>query len=381
MPDQSTAPAIPAATDPAARRRLGRGLRAMMGAPLAVEPPRGPAATTENGDFAPPQLGRSPADQPTEPPAAPVAAPSVDAPAAAVDVAPAVNPAPASSGGPAIGAGLVELPLAAIVPGSQQPRKRFDEAALEGLAASIRASGVMQPIVVRPGAAGTYELVAGERRWRAAALAGLERVPALVRRLDDATAAEWSLVENVQRADLGPMERAEALRNLLTRFGMSQQAVAERVGLDRSTVANLIRLTELEPEIRSMLDEGTLTVGHGKALLSCDAGPTRVALATRAAADHWSVRRLEESARAAARSAGSESASGTTPAVGGLNAGPGRLARSPDLESLERRLGEHLGTKVRLRLSPGGQRGSIEIAFFDLDHFDNLMARVGFSGT
>ncbi|HYE02438.1 MAG TPA: ParB/RepB/Spo0J family partition protein, partial [Phycisphaerales bacterium] len=184
-----------------------------------------------------------------------------------------------------------EIPTTSIGPSPFQPRRVFDQDALARLAESIKAAGIMQPILLRRATAAggpEFELVAGERRWRAATLAGLATVPAVVSELDDARAAQWALIENLQRQDLGAMERAWALRGLCERFGLTQAQAAERVGLDRTTVTNLIRVTELEAEVREMLDRGELSLGHGKALLAAPPGPERVGLASRAAAQRWS---------------------------------------------------------------------------------------------
>ncbi|MEO0629658.1 MAG: ParB/RepB/Spo0J family partition protein, partial [Planctomycetota bacterium] len=189
-----------------------------------------------------------------------------------------------------------------MVPNRFQPRSDFAAGGLAELAASIRSEGVMQPILVRPGSGGgstggRYELVAGERRWRAAKLAGLETVPAIVRELTDESSAEWALIENVHRQDLNAMERAEAMASLLSRFGMSQTALAEKLGLERPTVANLVRLIELDPPIRELIAAGKLGAGHGKALLGMPEGDRRLRLAERAANEAWSVRRLETEVR------------------------------------------------------------------------------------
>lgn len=254
-----------------------------------------------------------------------------------------------------------------ISPSPHQPRTNFDEEALRQLAASITASGLLQPILVRPIDGGRYVLVAGERRWRAARLAGLAAIPAIVRELDNQTAAEWSLVENVQRADLNAVERATALRRLGEEFGLSHREIAERVGLDRSSVANLIRLTELEDEILALLGDGSLSAGHGKALLSAPAGGSRVKLANRAVREGWSVRRLETEA-------GGEGARQVT----GAGKDTGVPAVRPEIADLERRLGEHLGSRVRIATRGAGHQGELRIAFFDLDHFDGLLSRMGY---
>jgi ParB family chromosome partitioning protein len=162
----------------------------------------------------------------------------------------------------------------AIHPSPFQPRKSFDDGDLDQLAESIRRAGMMQPVVVRPGASGDYELIAGERRWRAAKKIGLERMPAVVRDLPDEDAAELAIIENVQRKDLSAMERAWGFRTLADRFGLSHAQVAERVGLERSSVTNLVRLTELEQSIQDLLHTGAIGSGHGKALLALEAAPS-----------------------------------------------------------------------------------------------------------
>lgn len=268
------------------------------------------------------------------------------------------------------------IPVAVICPNQFQPRTSFDEPALERLADSIRRSGLMQPVIVRRlddsgGRSDQYELVAGERRWRAAAIAGLDRIPAIVTKLTDEETAEWALVENLQREDLNPMERAFAFKGLAERFGLSHAQIAERVGFDRSTVANLIRLTELEAPIREMIAAGKLSAGHGKALLAAAAGAERVRLAEAAAAESWSVRRLERAAQP--RSAGAP-----TSAVRVTHgADPG--ARAAALADLEKQLGEHLGTKVRIATDASGAKGRLTIDFYGLDHFDGLLTRLGFA--
>jgi len=286
------------------------------------------------------------------------------------------------------------IPVGSIVPSPFQPRAFMDEEALRQLSESIRRSGVMQPVLVRvvrgggvtgrrPVAVGgaavpaapsregegeggeRYELVAGERRWRAAALVGLKEVPALVRELSDVESAELALVENVQREDLNPVERARALRRLSERFGLTHEDVAGRVGLNRSTVTNLIRLTELEEEILELIGNGELTMGHGRALLTELPGPYRVRLARSAAKRGWSVRRMEKEVTTGAVSEESEPSEA-------------ELSREAQVADLERRLAEHLGTRVRITTQRNGTRGRIVVEFYDLDHFDGLMGRMGF---
>jgi ParB family transcriptional regulator, chromosome partitioning protein len=258
---------------------------------------------------------------------------------------------------------------ASIVSNTQQPRKVFDEVALARLAESIRVAGVLQPVLVRRKSGGdTFELVAGERRWRAAKVAGLERIPAIVADISDEQSAEWALIENIQREDLNAMERAWALRGLMDRFGMSAAQLAERVGLDRTTVTNFVRLTELEGQIQKLIEDQRISGGHGKALLMAPAGDDRVALARIAVEQKWSVRRteLEAARRTKPRSSSPPESGHRTAAV---------------IDDLERRLSVHLGTKVHIHSHQGGTRGRVVIEYYDLDHFDSLMSKMGFQGS
>lgn len=258
-----------------------------------------------------------------------------------------------------------------IRPSPFQPRRVFDEPALEQLASSIRRSGLMQPIIVRPGADGMFELIAGERRWRAARIAGLGVLPAIVRELDDEEAAEWGLVENIQRADLNPIERAHGLRALAERFGVSHAQLGERVGLDRSTISNLIRLTELEEEVQAMVASGRLTMGHARALLAAPAGEPRLRLARRAAQEEWSVRRIEAGAKDLSQT-DEEPKNPANPQPDSV-----QTKRSVIIGDLERRVASHLGTKAHIRLSARGNRGRVVIEFFSLEHFEDVMRRIG----
>jgi len=246
----------------------------------------------------------------------------------------------------------------------------MDEASLSRLSDSIRRSGVLQPVLVRERPQGGYELVAGERRWRAAKLAGLSRVPAIVRAWSDEQAAEHALVENVQREDLNPMDRAWALKHLGDRFGLSHAQLAERVGLERSSVANLVRLTELEPEIAGLIAQGLVSAGHGKALLAAPAGPGRVVLARRAA-EGMSVRALEDLIRT-----GVATAAGA-PTAPRPKADAKVEARLAVLADLQRQIGQQLGTKVNIVTDRRGKKGRITLEFYGLDHFDSLMTRLG----
>ncbi|HEV2944511.1 MAG TPA: ParB/RepB/Spo0J family partition protein [Solirubrobacteraceae bacterium] len=192
---------------------------------------------------------------------------------------------------------LRELVLGEIVPNLSQPRQHFDEAALQELAGSLRERGVLQPVLVRPRPDGAYELIAGERRWRAAALAGLQRIPALVSPCDDAAALEVALIENMAREDLNPVEEAQACATLVQELGLTLEQVGRRVGRGRVAVSNLLRLLDLPREILELMERGELSEGHGRALLTAKDVQVRRRLAEEAVKEGWSVRVLEAHAR------------------------------------------------------------------------------------
>ena len=261
---------------------------------------------------------------------------------------------------------LTMVAIDRIHPDPRQPRRRFDEAALESLAASIRTAGLMQPIVLRPREAGGFRIIVGERRWRAAQNVGLATVPAIVREIDDRTAAEWALIENIQREDLNPLERAEAFRRLTDEYGMTHQDVAERVGLNRSTVTNLLRLLELDDFCRDAVINGLLGQAHAKLLLAVGDLALRRKLTELAIREEWSVRTLDKR-------------------IGSV-VGPPRKrvttsAAPAHRHDLERQLSDHLGTRVRVH--PGKKKGTgrLSIEFYSLDQFDGLMQRLGFKGS
>ncbi len=192
---------------------------------------------------------------------------------------------------------LRELPIELIAPNAKQPRRRFDEDALQALADSLGERGILQPVLVRPVAGGTYELVAGERRWRAARIAGLERVPALVRARDDAEAIELALIENMAREDLSPIEEAHACAALVEELNLTREEVGRRVGRSRVAVSNLLRLLDLPDEVVELLQDGALSEGHGRALLLAEDHRARARLARMAVQEGWSVRTVEARAR------------------------------------------------------------------------------------
>jgi ParB family chromosome partitioning protein len=252
---------------------------------------------------------------------------------------------------------LRSLPVELIAPNAKQPRRSFDEAALEALACSLRERGVLQPVLVRPIAGGTYELVAGERRWRAARLAGLETIPALVRDRDDAEALETALIENMAREDLNPVEEARACAALVEELGLTRETVGLRVGRSRVAVSNLLRLLDLPDEALGLLERGDLSAGHGRALLLATDHADRRRLARSAAAEDWSVRTLETRARAA---------NGGT-AAGHHDATAARAAIHPDQQAaaaeIADALGGALGVEVSVRPRAGGYR--VELGFDD----------------
>ncbi len=300
------------------RRRLGRGLSSLMSTPVPIE-----SAPTETATAPPP------------------------------------------TGGPDAG-DLRHVDIGEIRADPRQPRQRFDEEALDALAASIRTAGLMQPIVLRPLKDGGFQIVVGERRWRAAQKVGLTKIPAVIREIDDQTAAEWALIENIQREDLNPMERAEAFRRLTEEFEMTHQEVAERVGLNRSTVTNFIRLLDLDDLTRDAVGRGRLGQAHARLLLAVTNLQVRRHLAELAIREDWSVRTLEKR-------------------IGTISAMPTRPAKTTAAPAhrldIERQLSDHLGTRVRVH--PGKKKGTgrLSIEFYTLDQFDGLMERLGFKGS
>lgn len=270
-------------------------------------------------------------------------------------------------GDPSVGE-LVDLPVEAIDPNPHQPRAHFDEAALADLAASIRVIGVLQPVLVRRQVDGRYQLIAGERRWRATRLAQRATIPAVVRDSDDLSSVEQALVENLHRQDLTPLEEAAAYNQLIEDFGLTHDAVAERVGKSRPTVTNTLRLLSLPATVQRLLADGALSAGHARALLGVDDRSFLEQLARRAAEDGWTVRAVENAVRDRQAAADPRSTP-STGATAGRSGGPGRSAALLEVENL---LAERLSTRVNVTM--GATRGKIVIDFADLDDLSRLYA-------
>jgi ParB family chromosome partitioning protein len=263
---------------------------------------------------------------------------------------------------------LRQLPVELITPNPRQPRRAFDEEALIQLAGSLGDRGVLQPVLVRPSAGGTYELIAGERRWRAAQLAGLPTIPALVRVHDDAESLELALIENMAREDLNPVEEARACALLVEELGLTREEIGRRVGRSRVAVSNLLRLLDLPDEALDMLAAGDLTEGHGRAILMAGNHDDRRRLARAALAEGWNVRRTEAEARALSE--------------GARDDGPVRAARRtvhPDQEAAASRLGEAFGRALGadVRVTPRGTGYKVALTFDSLDEALELASRIG----
>ena len=259
--------------------------------------------------------------------------------------------------------GVRMIPVGRITPNPEQPRLAMDEATLAELAASIREHGVLQPILVRPLENDQFQLIAGERRWRAAQLAGLHEVPVVVQEVDTRSAFERALVDNLQRADLGPLEEAAAFQRLIDEFGLTQEQVAERIGKDRSTVANSIRLLKLPAPVRQLVEDNRLSMGHARALLGLDEAPaieqaarTVVARGLSVRATEALVKKTRDPERAKPRRA--------TP------------SKTASVRDLEERLTRSLGGPVEITEDEPGKAGRIAIRYMSLDHLERLLDRL-----
>lgn len=371
-------------------RRLGRGLSSLMGG----APPA--AATGQAQPATPPATSSTPEPPPAQSPAQaepdkPVSRETglQDSPSTPQDNAVSretdLSQAPAQVPPTAAGPGITMISVHSLRPNHQQPRKTFDDHTLDQLAQSIRQDGLMQPIVVtvvtEEGAAQwvdgtaeispiTHEIVAGERRWRAAKLAGLNEVPAIVRQLTERQMAEWALIENLQREDLNPMDKAEAFDHLCKHFNISPEELGERVGQTRSAVANTMRLLSLHVSVQELVRQEVLPMGLARALAGLGDVKMQQQLARQAVREGWSVRRAEQAVRAAGRSDG-QSPTGET------HTKRKQFQKAAHLKDLEEQMAQQLGCKVRIR--PGRKKGAgtLAIEFYSLDQFDHIVGKLG----
>lgn len=268
----------------------------------------------------------------------------------------ALIPKPAAQLHPNSG-GVMEIEITRIVPNEYQPRKTFNEGPLAELAASIKSKGIIQPVVVRKHKGGGYELIAGERRFRASQLAGLKKIPAIVKDVAPDEVLELALIENIQREELNPIETAEAYDRLIREFGLKQEDMADKVGKDRSTVANFLRLLELPSEVKRDLAEGAMSMGHAKAVLSLPENKQRLQLRREILTRGLSVRETEALAR-------------KMKAPGGMKPAP-KKAPSAQISMLEDELKRSLGTKVSIKAK--GKGGNIEIEYYSPDELERLL--------
>lgn len=253
---------------------------------------------------------------------------------------------------------IITLSINEVEPNREQPRKEFNESALSELSKSIEKNGVIQPILVRPLAGGSYQIVAGERRWRAARMAGLTEIPVVIREMSDEDAAVFALIENLQREDLNPIEEAEGIRSLIEEFGMTQEEAADRVGKSRTAVTNILRLLKLPQNILSMVAKGKITSGHARALISLEDEGEMLKIANAVIDNSLTVREVEKMVKTA---------------LAGENAKPKKREKKRDkyYDEVELALTQTLGRKVKIYLSKGG-KGTLEFEFFGKEDLNKL---------
>jgi ParB family transcriptional regulator, chromosome partitioning protein len=259
-----------------------------------------------------------------------------------------------------------QLPVSSIEPNPQQPRTTFDEETLSGLAASVRELGVLQPVLVRQADDGSFQLIAGERRWRAAKRAGLQTIPAIVRTADDTAVLQQALVENLQREDLNALDEAAAYQQLIEDFNLTHEDVATRVGKSRAAVSNALRLFQLPPQVQKMVVDGSISAGHARALLGTPDRAYQEALARRVVAEGLSVRAVEDAVRErSGKAPAPEPTEGPAPA-----AEPAHRLRPPGLLELEELLARHLDTRVKIEM--GATKGRVLIEFATLEDLERI---------
>ncbi len=254
--------------------------------------------------------------------------------------------------------GVLELDINIIVPNEYQPRRVFKDDALQGLASSIKEKGVIQPVIVRKSAGNTFKLIAGERRWRAAKMIGLTKLPAIVKDVAPVETLELALIENIQREDLNPLEAAEAFQRLIKDFNLTHDDLSRKVGKDRATVTNYLRILKLPSDIKKWIADGSLNIGHAKALLQIEDTRAQVGAARKIIQKGLSVREAEALSKKA-----------SSPRISGRKS---HVWKDPQIASIEERLRQNLGTKVRL-FHKGKKGGKIEIEYYSLDELDRLL--------
>lgn len=262
--------------------------------------------------------------------------------------------------GHATASGYRELPVDSISPNAHQPRERFDGEALDSLVASVALVGVLQPIAVRPRGEDAFEIISGERRWRAAKRAGLKHIPAVIRQVGDEDSLEHALIENLHRSDLNPLEEAAAYQHLIDDFGLSQEEVAKRVGKSRAAVTNSLRLTKLPVELQSFLVSGDLTSGHARSLITIADKKSQIALAKKVVKEGWSVRQLENHRKKTSETKPKKS--------------PSKTAKDATVLELENYLSERLSTRVAITIGQKGTPGKATIEFADLEDLERIVS-------
>jgi len=277
-----------------------------------------------------------------------------------------------SNSGPAVVSGINHVPHTRLQPGQFQPRTHFDEGALTELAESIQKNGIMQPIIVRPIAGNKLEIVAGERRWRASKLAGLDTVPVIIREINNKQALELALVENIQRRDLSPLEEAIGYQRLIEEFDYTQEELAGTVGKSRSHIANLLRLLSLPDEVKVMLEKGEITMGHARALLTTD---NPVELARQIVKKGLNVRQAEHFSKGAGSRKEATEKAPSAPKAPNAYRHQDTGVKDPDILALEETLSENLGVKVSIY--DRGQSGEIVLTYDSLSQLDEILKRLG----
>lgn len=359
-------------------RRLGKGLSHLMNTPVRVEVPPTSEPSGDEGSSGPKaedsvavnDSGSNPTPDAIPPVRETVSAPGAPAQSHRPEDVPNLPQRLSSTAADAVDEpseeGLKSLPLDSLSPDPNQPRQRFDETALSELAESIRQDGLMQPILARPMPDGAgeslYQIVAGERRWRAAGRAGLAQVPVLVRSIDSEQTLALGLIENLQREDLNPIEKARAFRRLNQDHQLTHEQIADRVGLQRSSISNHLRLLDLHVNVLPLLEQGLLSMGVARPLLGLSDLELQPKLAERAVRESWSARQAEQAVRQA--NGLDTPTTKTKPA--------GRAV----VEDLSRQLSQKLGTKVKVKRGRKAHTGTIELAFFSLDEFEGLLQRM-----